>query len=89
MTDFLSAIPVWLAVAAAAALLVLVLKKTVKWFFKLLWNTCIGFALLWLVNFFGSPAGIHVDFSPLTAAITAVFGVPGVAAILLWNWVVL
>lgn len=50
---------------------------------KLFFNALAGGALLWVLNFAGSLAGIQIGINAVTAAVTGVLGVPGIALLLL------
>ena len=54
------------------------LKKPIKWFFKLLINAVVGFLLLFLANFIGGFFDFSIPVNLLTCLISGVFGVPGV-----------
>ena len=56
-------------VAAAVILLVKLLLKPMKWIFKLLLNTGLGFVLLFIVNFVGSWVNISIAMTWLNALI--------------------
>jgi len=79
-------------IIAAAALILLVLaiiKFPIKIIFKLILNTVIGFAALLLLNFAGGYIGVAITVNWLNALIVGVLGVPGVALILLLQWLAL
>ena len=69
-------------VIVAVALLKLLLKP-IKFVFKLLINTALGFVLLWLVNFFGDPLGISIGLTFINALVVGFMGVPGVILLVL------
>ena len=74
-----------------AALLILILliklfKKPMKLVFKFLLNTILGFVALILINFFGSFIGISIGVNWLNAAIVGILGLPGVALLLILQW---
>ena len=77
---------------AAVAVFVLVLlavflfTKPIRWFLKLLINTGIGFAALWLLNTFGAQFGLQLAMNWPNAVVTGVFGIPGVAVLLVLRW---
>lgn len=81
-----------LLLSAALGLLWLLfklLKKPIKWAFKLLLNALIGFVGLFLLNYLGSYVGISLGINWLNAVITGVFGVPGVVLLLLIKYIIL
>ena len=65
------------------ALLLKILKTPLKWGFKLLFNSLVGFAVLFLINFFAEPTGFSLDITWINAAVIGVFGIPGVILLLL------
>ena len=64
-------------------LILKLLKKPIKWAFKLLLNALSGFFFLLIFNFFGGIVGLNVPITWLNAIVTGVFGVPGVIVLLL------
>lgn len=81
-----------LLLSAALGLLWLLfklLKKPIKWAFKLLLNALIGFVGLFLLNYLGSYVGISLGINWLNAVITGVFGVPGIVLLLLIKYIIL
>lgn len=76
-----------IAVAVVLALLLFaIFKIPVKIVFKLILNTLVGFAALFLINLAGGLIGIAIAVNWLNAVIVGVFGVPGVALALLLQW---
>ena len=63
-----------------------ILKTPFKMIFKLVLNTVIGFIMLFLINYVGAFVGISIGVNWLNAVIVGVLGVPGVALILLLQW---
>ena len=75
---------------AAIGLIVLLLKllrKPIKWAFKLLLHALFGFVFLFIFNFFGSIVGITLGFNWLNAIVTGVLGIPGVILLLLLTYI--
>lgn len=70
------------------SLLVRLLKTPIKWAFKLLINTGIGFVALFLLNFFGDPIGVNLGLNWFNAVVTGVLGVPGVVLLLLIKYLI-
>ena len=69
-----------LIVVAAVFLLWLVIRlfrKPIRWILKLLLNTAIGFAALFLLNFFGSAVGITLGLNWINALCIGVAGFRG------------
>ena len=73
-------------IAVLVIILFFILKTPVKIILKLLLNTVIGFGALFLINYLGGMIGISIAVNWLNAVIIGVFGVPGVALILLLQW---
>ena len=73
-------------IAAAALVLLVILRFPVKIIFKLLINTVAGFAALLLLSFIGGLIGVQIAVNWINALVVGVFGVPGVALILLLQW---
>lgn len=65
-----------------AILLIKLLIKPIGWALKLLFHALIGFAALFLLNFFGSIIGITLELNWLNALVTGIFGLPGVLVLL-------
>lgn len=59
---------------AAGLVIILALKFLVELPFKIVWNSVIGAALLWLVNLTGI---ITIKITFIHALIVGVFGIPG------------
>ena len=66
-----------------AFLLIKLLIKPIGWALKLLFHALIGFAALFLLNFFGSVIGISLEMTWLNALITGILGLPGVILLLI------
>ena len=74
-------------IAAALTLLLLaILRFPIKIIFKLLINTLAGFAALLILNFLGGLIGVQIAVNWINAVVVGVFGIPGVALILLLQW---
>ena len=73
-----------------AALLILtalkIFTKPIRFVFKLLLNTLLGFAALMIINFLGQYFGIRIELNWLNAAVTGIFGIPGLAVLLIFNY---
>ena len=70
-----------LVVIAAVFLVWLVIRLL-----KLLLNTAIGFAALFLLNFFGSAIGITLGLNWINALVIGVAGFPGLVLLLLLKY---
>jgi inhibitor of the pro-sigma K processing machinery len=73
-------------IAVLVLVIFTILKKPIKIVFKLLLNTVIGFAALLILNWLGGFIGITIPVNWINAVIVGVLGVPGVALILLLQW---
>ncbi len=79
--DF-SVIIVIAAIVLGVIIVLRLLAKPIRFIFKLLINTVLGFVLLWLVNFFGGGLGIALELSLLNALVVGRLGSPGVLLLL-------
>ena len=79
--DF-SVIVVIAAIVLAVIVVLRILAKPIRFIFKLLINTVLGFVLLWLINFFGGGIGIALELSLINALIVGLLGIPGVLLLL-------
>lgn len=70
-----------------AVLFIKLLIKPIGWAIKLLFHALIGYAALFLLNFFGSTVGITLELNWTNALITGIFGLPGVVVLLLVKYV--
>ena len=63
-------------------------RMPIRWVFKLLTNTALGFAGLLLFNLLSQWLGLNMglDLSLLNAAVIGVLGLPGFALLLLLQW---
>ncbi|UOO36992.1 pro-sigmaK processing inhibitor BofA family protein [Oscillospiraceae bacterium CM] len=67
-------------------LLLVIFRKPMKIVFKLLLNTLLGFLALFALNYLGAFIGVSIGINWINAALVGIFGVPGVALILLLKW---
>ena len=74
---------VGIVLALAAFLFIKFVFKTAKGIFKFLLNTVLGLVLMWLVNFFGDPIGLHIDMNFVNIAIVGLTGLPGLVILVL------
>ena len=79
--DF-SVIVVIAAIVLGVIIVLRLLAKPIRFIFKLLINTVLGFVLLWLVNFFGGDLGVALELSLLNALVVGLLGIPGVLLLL-------
>ena len=76
-------IVVLLAILGGMAWLLLkLLKKPIKWVFKLLLHALFGFIYLFLFNFVGAWVGLSLEVNWLNAIVTGSLGLPGVVILL-------
>ena len=83
--DF-SVIVVIAAIVLGVIVVLRLLAKPIRFIFKLLINTVLGFVLLWLINFFGGGLGIALELSLLNALVVGLLGIPGVLLLLAINF---
>lgn len=74
-------------VAILALVLLIILRKPIKLILKLILNTVVGFLALFAINFLGAAIGISVAVNWINAVVIGVLGLPGVALILLLQWI--
>ena len=68
-------------------LLLRLLKKPIKWAFKLLLHALFGYIFLFAFNLVGSFVGISLQINWLSAIISGVFGIPGVVVLLILKYI--
>ena len=68
-------------------LLLRILKKPIKLVFKLLLHALSGYVFLFVFNFVGAWFGVSLEITWLSAVVTGVLGVPGVALLLLAKYI--
>ena len=84
-------LPGILMAAAGIFILWLVIKlflTPIKWIFKLLINTGIGFVCLGVLNYFGAFFGISLGLNWVNALVVGVFGFPGLVLLLLLKYLI-
>ena len=64
-------------------LVIKIFAKPIKWIFKLLLNSLIGFAALFIFNYLGTFIGIELTVGWVSALIVGVLGIPGIILLLL------
>lgn len=83
----------YVAVIILAVILIIgflkLLKKPLKLVFKLLLNTLMGFIALILINIAGAFIGISIGINWINSLVVGIFGVPGVALLLILQWLLL
>lgn len=73
-------------IAVLALIILTIFRKPIKILLKLIINTVIGFAALFAINYLGAFIGIAIGINWINAIIVGLLGVPGVALILLLQW---
>lgn len=84
--EILSGAIVLAVLAALVILLLKILKKPIRLLFKLLVNTVFGFIGLAVINLVGGFFGVTLGVNLLNALVVGVFGLPGVALLLIVKW---
>ena len=80
--ESLSLIVVIAAIVLGVLLVFKLLSRPIRLVLKLLINTVMGFALLWLINFFGGELGIELSLTLVNALVVGFLGIPGVLLLL-------
>ena len=80
--DALSSVLMIVLAALVIFALLKILSAPIRLIFKLLINTAVGFALLFLVNLIGSYFGFSLEMNLLNALVTGIFGIPGVIVLI-------
>jgi len=76
-------------VVALVVIVFLIVKTPIKWVFKLIMNTLLGFVALFLINWLGGFIGINLAVNWINALVVGVFGIPGIALLLLLQWLMI
>ena len=63
-----------------------IITKPLQWAGKFLLHALCGFVALFVLNFFGSIVGLTLELSWLNAIVAGVFGLPGVAVLLVLTY---
>ena len=81
------------AICVAVLLFIIIFRKIIKtslrFIFKLLLNTVMGFIALFVINLLGGFIGISIGVNWITAIVVGIFGLPGVALLLLLQWLLM
>ncbi len=67
--------------------LVKLLKKPLKWAFKLLLHALFGFVFLFIFNFVGAWADLSLEVNWLNCIVAGALGVPGVIVLLILKYI--
>ena len=73
----------------ASVLIFKLFSLPIRWIFKLLINTAAGFIFLFLLDYIGTAFGLILGINLLNAAFVGIFGLPGIAVLLLCRWIFL
>ena len=87
--DALTAAVTVIIAAAAVIIFFKLIGKPIRLVFRLLFNTLLGFITLFLLNFFGSYVDITLGLNWMNAVIVGVFGLPGIAVLLVLKWLLI
>ena len=68
-------------------LLLKLLKRPIKWAFKLLLHVVSGFIFLGIFNFVGARVGLSIAVNWVSALISGVLGMPGVILLLIIKYI--
>ncbi len=63
-----------------------IFSTPIKFILRLLLNTIVGFIALIIINFFGKFLGVSIGVNWINAVIIGIFGAPGVALLLILQW---
>jgi len=88
MLAFLSAqsIGTLVIVAVLIFICVIIIKKPIGCLLRLVANTVCGFLALFVINFLGGYIGISIGVNWINAVVIGIFGLPGVALLLILPW---
>lgn len=75
-----------IAIGVLVLIAIYLFTKPIRLILKLLINTALGFAALFLINKLGADFGIALDITWQNAVVTGIFGIPGVAVLLGLKW---
>jgi len=76
-----------LLIAFLVIALIRVFKTPLKVALKLLFNTLLGFAALWLMNLTASLTGLSLGLNLWNALVIGILGLPGLILLLLIQWI--
>ena len=71
---------------AIGVVILYIIVKLLSLPFKLVWNGIIGAVMLWLANLLGGALfNVKIHITIIKALIAGFFGIPGAAAVILWD----
>ena len=80
---------IYIGAGLVVLLLLRIFSAPLRFAFKLLLNTLLGFAALAIFNFFGQYIGVTVGLNLINAVAVAVLGPAGLAVLLFARWIML
>ena len=75
-------------IGLAAVVLLVLLRRPLGWLGRVAARSCLGLAALWLLRGLGSLLGISLGVNLLNALVLGVLGGPGLALLLMVQWLV-
>ena len=78
--------PIWVAAAAAATAVLIVLRKPLAVLWRLLLRSGVGLCFLWLFNQFGALIGVRVGVNLVSGLVLGALGAPGFGLLLMTQW---
>ncbi|MEG0874478.1 MAG: pro-sigmaK processing inhibitor BofA family protein [Clostridiales bacterium] len=83
LPSFIENILVIFAFVGMGLLALYLLSRPFKWLYKWILNGICGIIILFLLSVFGGNFGLIVPLNPITVAVSALLGIPGVGLIIL------
>lgn len=77
----------WVGAVAAGLLLLVLLRRPLGWLGRLAARSGVGLAFLWLIRGVSPLLGINLGVNLVNAAVLGVLGVPGLALLLMTQWI--
>jgi inhibitor of the pro-sigma K processing machinery len=87
--DMFEQIALILVALFAIVLLLRLITAPIRLGYKILINLAAGYALLFLFNLLASLAGFVIDLNLISAALVGLFGLPGLAMLLVMRFILL
>lgn len=67
----------------ALIIIIKLLTAPLKWIFKFILNTIIGFVILYIINIVGARVGFSIEITTIKAVLVGIFGIPGAIVLVL------
>ena len=67
----------------ALIIIIKLLTAPLKWIFKFILNTIIGFVILYIINIAGARVGFSIEITTIKAVLVGIFGIPGAIVLVL------